>query len=32
MHIEETERLVTEIEILTVVLYLASRSRNYEKA
>jgi hypothetical protein len=28
MHIEDTQRLVTEIEILKVVVYLVSRSRN----
>lgn len=28
MHIEDTERLVTEIEMLKVVLHLVSRSRN----
>jgi archaellum component FlaC len=27
-HIEDTERLVTEIKMLKVVLYLVSRSRN----
>ena len=32
-HIEDTQRLVTEIEMLKVALYLVSRrSRNWEKA
>jgi uncharacterized protein (DUF779 family) len=31
MHIEDTQRLVTEIEMLKVVLYLVSRKQQYQQ-